>query len=183
MLDDDKSKIEKKKNKAEAVKYLKRIRIDKAEKDVSLTVSLMHSCIEKAGIALRDIGTSKEEIITILQEGHKAEAFKYLYRARIDKAERDVSTAINLMLYQIENANVALKDIGTNEEEIANILREGHKSEAIKYLQRIRTDKRKWTASDAAISLLRSNIQEAGINPEDIGATEEETNIYSLNKL
>jgi len=177
-----KNKREKKQNINQAKKYLNEADLNKVKGDVSIEISLMRSIIEHLKISVKKIGTTEEKIVSILREGHKNQAKKYLERARISKTEGDVSHMISLMRHELEfkpeDGRIPIEEI-TSWKEIISIVREGHKNAALKYKKKALSEKDSRNVSDT-LKLMNYQLVDGLIPIEEIATTEETKLLVNL---
>lgn len=177
-----KNKVEKNKNIKEAANYLNEAREEMRNGDVSITISLMRGIAKRTKISLKKIGTTEEKIISILREGHKNQAKKYLERARISKAEGDISHIISLMRNELEfkpeDGRIPIEEI-TSWKEIISIVREGHKNAALKYKKKALSEKDSRNVSDT-LKLMNYQLVDGLIPIEEITTTEETKLLVNL---
>jgi hypothetical protein len=125
--------------------------------------------LAKAGKTLSDIGTSEEELSQLLVDGYAAEAKKWLGFARNRNDENESS--VGYCREYLVKAGKTLSDIGTSEEELAQLLIDGYVAEAKMWLgfARNRNDE-----SESSVSYCREYVAKAGKTLSDIGTSEEE---------
>ena len=109
--------------------------------------------------------TMDSNITTEAQEG--------LESTRERSAKGDVSFDIECVRKYSEKAGKTLEEIGTNEEEIEELLKEGYVAEAQKWLEYARKNTANGDVS-FDIERVREYSEKAGKTLEEIGASEEE---------
>jgi hypothetical protein len=107
-----------------------------------------------------------------MQNGHDfAEAQKWLGLAR--GSLRDKTVAVGYVYQHAHQAGATLEDLGTSEEELANMRKVGHRQEAAFWLNLARE---RCCEEDVTslIGYLREHASKAGITLADLGTSEEE---------
>ena len=107
-----------KRNKNEARNWLGYAR--NRNSDNTSSIGYVRKYISKAGVPLKAIGTSEEELRELLFDGYIAEARKWLGYAR--NRNSDNTSEIGYVRKYISKAGVSLEAIGTSEEELRELL-------------------------------------------------------------
>ena len=136
-------------------------------------IGFLRKYAEKAGVSVNDIGTSEEELKTLLTEGYTFEAKKWLRMTREQAGTQNIEDNIFFLRKYAEKAGVSVNDIGTSEEELKTLFTEGYTSEAKKRLQMTREQAGTQNIEDN-IFFFRKYAQKAGVSVNDIGTSEEE---------
>jgi len=153
--------------------WLKLARRDSSHRNVDVDVIWLRHWVEMAGIRLETIGTSEEELETLLRKGYKAEAKNRLKLARIRCSVEGVDSDVKLVQEYVEKAGIDLKTIGTSKKELKQLLRKGYRAEAEKWLKVARECRSKQKV-DSAVKWVREYVEKAGITLEEIGTSDEE---------
>ncbi len=159
--------------KAEAIKWLELTRERSQKSNMDSHVGYIREYVEKAGVTLEDIGTNEAEIAGLLKTSYIAEATKWLQLTRERVNSGSMDSHVGYIREYVEKAGVTLEDIGTNEAEIAGLLKTSYIAEARTWLNlaRERADKQN---IESEIGYLRQYAKLAGVSLEDLGTTETE---------
>ena len=98
-----------------------------------------------------------------------AEAKKWLGLARQRSTSQGVEPEIGYVREYLGKAGATLADIGTSEEELAQLLLAGYRGEAVTWLKLARQ-----RMNAAEVEYVRKYLVLANITPADIGTSEEE---------
>jgi len=107
-------------------RLLKTARAHKSINDVSDEIYFFWKLVTTAGYTLKDFGTSREEITSLVTKGNKSKARLWLdlYRQNKKSARSlslDMPFIIDQLLYSLKTARCTLKDIGANKKEIREL--------------------------------------------------------------
>lgn len=136
--------------------------------DVNYNLDWMKIYLEKAKKRPEDIGITEKEI----SELSKKELL-FFAKESFESAKKRVGTRVHelaLMRNFLEKAKASLVDIGTSEDEIKRLLRDGYIRQARIYLN----EARKGINPELAIEHLMLNLQRANANFKEIGTNEKE---------
>jgi hypothetical protein len=125
--------------------------------------------LAKAGKTLSDIGTSEEELSQLLIDGYFAMANMWLGFARNRNDDNELN--IGYCREYLAKAGKTFSDIGTNEEELSQLLIDGYVAKAKMWLvfARERNNNNKLN-----IGYCRDYLAKAAKTLSDIGTSEEE---------
>ena len=121
--------LKKKSAKIEAKYWLKFAREGKND-DVLDYIQWAREYLVKAGIKPEEIGTSEKELIELEKKGYKYKAKYWLDRTREFSKKEDVEDKIRFLRDYLAKAELKLEDIGTSEEELESLKKEGYGVEA-----------------------------------------------------
>lgn len=147
----------------------KRAKID----SVDLEIEYIPKYVSKAGITLRSIGTSEQELKQLLREGYIAGAEHWLNVARKRERKNCVDLEVEAIREYVSKAGITLESIGTSEQELEPFFRESCVVQAKKWLNVARERARK-NCIDSEIELVREYAGKAGVTLESIGISEQE---------
>ncbi len=148
---------------------------DKGFIDNVVIVDLIKFYLEKEKISLKDIGTSEEELTQLIYQDKVSFAKSYLRSIRQRSLRVEVGGDIRLFKEYLGKINLTPQDIGSNEKELIEIIRQGHISEAEFWLNDARKSADKFNVS-YIIGLMEKTLVEGNLSYEDIGTNEDEIN-------
>ena len=120
-----------------ARQHLQSARSNMMYEDVGYYISQLRIDVEKADIALEQIGTSEKELANMLTQGQIAEAKldakKWLQKARANAPHCSVMAEVSLVHINAHKAGITLEQIGTSKKELADMLDQGDMAQARVY--------------------------------------------------
>ena len=154
-------------HKKEAQKWLERLRSGTSYWESFL--QYLRNNLQKAGLTLKDIGTSEKELEKLRIKGCKTSAQKWLeyLRSGTDQYE----SFLRYLLEEVKEGGFTLKDIGTSEEELKKLRVKGCKISAQKWLEYLRSGTDQY---ESFLRYLLEEVKEGGFTLKDIGTSEEE---------
>jgi len=158
---------------SEATNWLKLTRERSQESNMDSHVGYIREYAKKANITLADIGTSEEEIASLLKTSYISEATKWLQLTRERANSGDMDSHVGYLREYVEKAGITVEDIGTTEEEIASLLKTSYISEARTWLKLTRKRASQQNV-ELEIGYLRQYANLAGITLEQLGTSETE---------
>lgn len=173
---------------SEQIEELKKIQEKASQGDVEDDIDdfLNYTEVIAVPIILNRYGTSEEKLEELKKEGYKNEAIKLLESARKDAQRGSAfgdSNNENIKRFA-KKAGVSLKDIGTSEEKLEELEKEGYKNGLKYYLDLIREkNPQKQTPLLHAIDNLRKCIEKVGVSLEYIGTSEKEIDNRMLDRF
>ncbi len=109
--------------------------------DVTREIKPMRDLLIKADKSLEDIGTNKKELEELVLAHHVSKAKYWLKSTREKALKDDVSDIIEYIKKPLTEAGKSLKDIGTDEKEIGELVLIGYASKAKSFLEVVRRKK------------------------------------------
>ena len=107
-------------------------------------------------------------------EEHKAEALKWLKHARDRNNRIKVDFEIDCFRAYLRKAELSLSDIGLEESEIEELLREGYRAETLKWLGHARNDHNRGESTWFSVKTCREYLGKANFNSSRREETEKE---------
>lgn len=141
--------------------------------DIQSHFDYLREYAAKAGVSLKDLGTSEEEIQDMSKRSNFAAAKKGLVDIRKMAETSEVNNYIKYLRKYLEDAKRTLADINTTEEELEELRIKGIISEAKKNLGYTQTTA-KSDSVDRYIQTLFRLLTSIGRTIADIGVTSEE---------
>ena len=140
---------------------------------VDLEIRFMGENLEKGNLSLSDIGTSDEEVGTMLQEYHGRKAKEYLGYLRTDGT---ASFTLKTLREHLKASGLTLSKIGTTEEKLTVLLHASCKNGATHLLESTRSGSSGLTLDGLEIFLkfMREDLEECGLTLSDVGTSEAE---------
>lgn len=128
-------------------------------------IDRMRSYLKEGNWTLSDIGTSEDDLKTMLREYDKRQAKRLLELAR---TTGEPYQCIEEMHYHLMQGNLTLVDIGTSEDDLKMVPHEYHKCQAKRLLELARTTGN----ALACINEMRDHLKQSNMTLVDIGTSE-----------
>ncbi|MCK5416384.1 hypothetical protein KAI92_03085 [Candidatus Parcubacteria bacterium] len=158
---------------AKATDWLKLTKERASNGNIDAHVGYIRKYAEKASITMEDIGTSEEEIASLLKIGYTAEASNWLKLTKERASNGNIDSHVGYIRKYVEKANITIEDIGTSEEKIASLLKTGYTAYARMWLKLIQENANQYSI-EFKINYLRQYAELAGVTIEQLGITEQE---------
>ncbi len=153
--------------------FQRRISLDRMDKiregtsEFEYLISWINHGVRKNYFTLEDIGTSEEELQSLLTSNCKMLAQEDLNLLRTKNPYYDIH--IRSLELQVEKGNISLEDIGTSEKELKQLKLEGAKLLVQQYIAHVKSE---IISYDCFINFLKERIQDEGLALEDVGINE-----------
>ncbi len=159
-------------DKSEAKVWLKLAKERCMQGSVESEIGYAREYLKKADLSFSDIGTSTQEIDSLLTLGFRSEANSWFQRAKTRCSQGNVEDEIGYFQKYLKKADMNLGNMGVSQKGIDSLVLEGYESEAKHWLRLARERCKKETVEDE-IGYLYDYLVKASLTLKDIGVTEQ----------
>jgi hypothetical protein len=162
-------------NFTEAKYWLESARHGSKNRNIESSVKYLRKYAKKANASLLQLGTSTEELRELVIKGYISDAKSWLEGARQGSKNRNIELSVRFLRKYAKKANTTLKQLGTSNEELKELIVSGYISEARDWLESARHALKTNTSSCINyIKYIRKYVAKASVSHEQIGTSEKE---------